>query len=313
MQAWRRSSGAVGMAATVIGLSLVLTWLAGPAAAQTLSGTIRPVASNEIEQPTAFTRAVQPLSEVDQVQLEPFDRQATEREDVARDAEGLAPRFAVPHEVYVTPGTRGTWEELDHDTMLWRLRITSPGAVSINLGFVRYLMPIGGRLTIYAADGSFLIRPFTANDNAPHGELWTPVCMSDDIVVELTIPSAELGNLQLELGWINHGYRGFEALKPAGKDETGGPRSGACNIDVVCPQGVPWTLDIASVAVISTGGSAFCTGFMVNNTANDLRPFFQTAYHCSVTSSNAASLVCYWNFQNSWCRTPGSSESGGSG
>ena len=136
--------------------------------------------------------------------------------------------------------------------------------------------------------------------------------MSDDITVELTLPSAELGNLKLELGFINYGYRGFENLRPARKDGAG-PRSGSCNIDVVCPQGVPWAAEIPSVANISTGGSAFCTGFMVNNTANDKRNFFQTAYHCGITSGNAASLVTYWNYQNSTCRTPGSPESGGAG
>jgi hypothetical protein len=298
--------------ATVIGLSLVLTWSVSPVVAQSLAGPVRPVASDEIVQPTAFTRAVQPLDTVQQVQVAPPDLEAVKAEDVVRAASGMAPRYAIPHEVYMTPGTIGTWEELDSNTMLWRLRIVAPDAVSINLGFVQYSMPPGGQLIVHATDGSFLIRAFTANDNASHGELWTPVCMSDDIIVELTLPSAELGDLKLELGFINYGYRGFESLKPASKDAAG-PRSGACNIDVVCPQGALWAAEIPAVANISTGGSCFCTGFMMNNTANDRRNFFQTAYHCGITSSNAPSLVAYWNYQNSTCRTPGSPESGGAG
>ncbi|HVP13820.1 MAG TPA: Ig-like domain-containing protein [Phycisphaerae bacterium] len=299
--------------AVIVALLLVVGWSWTPAAAQSAPAPIRRVASDEVLDPTAFIRTVQPLSAVEQVQMPPIDLEAVRAEDIARDAEGMPPRYAIPHEVYMTPGTNGTWEELDASTMLWRLRILSPGATSINLGFTRYFMPPGGQLIVYATDGSFIIRAFTANDNADHGQLWTPVCMSDDIMVELTIPTAKMPDLALELGFINHGYRGFESLRPNRKADEGGPRSGACNIDVICPQGDPWRLDIPAVAMISTGGSGICTGFMVNNTANDLRNFFQTAYHCGITSGTAPSLVCYWNFYNSWCRTPGSPASGGPG
>jgi hypothetical protein len=150
------------------------------------------------------------------------------------------------------------------------------------------------------------VRPFTAADNEAHGELWTPVVLTDDLVVEVRVPLAELGLLELELTRINQGYRGFgesqvEAL------------SGSCNLDVVCPEGIPWELEIPSVGVISTGGSTFCTGFLVNNVRQDLTPFFMTANHCGIGSGNAASLVVYWNYENSTCRTPGSGASGGAG
>jgi subtilisin-like proprotein convertase family protein len=82
---------------------------------------------------------------------------------------------------------------------------------------------------------------------------------------------------------------------------------------VVCPQGDGWRDQIQSVGVIATGGSTFCTGFAVNNTAQDLTPYFMTANHCGIGSGNAASLVVYWNYQNSTCRTPGSPASGGPG
>ncbi|MHC4090279.1 MAG: trypsin-like serine peptidase, partial [Planctomycetota bacterium] len=118
----------------------------------------------------------------------------------------------------------------------------------------------------------------------------------------MTIRADLVEQLQLALTSINVGYRGF------GKG--GGNRSGSCNVDVICPEGDDWRLDIPSVGVISTGGSTFCTGFMVNNTANDLTPYFMTAEHCGIHSGNAASLVVYWNYENSWCRPPGSPESG---
>ncbi|MHC4710073.1 MAG: proprotein convertase P-domain-containing protein, partial [Planctomycetota bacterium] len=164
------------------------------------------------------------------------------------------------------------------------------------------------QLLVYSADERHRLRPFTELDNEDHGELWTPIVPSDDIVIEVAIPDAVAGDLDLELTHIGHGYRGFGAL-------LGGPaaRSGSCNVDVVCPEGDDWRDEISTVGVISTGGSTFCTGFMVNNTAYDLTPYFMTADHCGISAGNAASLVVYWNYENSWCRTPGSPESGGPG
>ena len=43
-----------------------------------------------------------------------------------------------------------------------------------------------------------------------------------------------------------------------------------------------------SVGVISTGGSTFCTGSLLNNTAADRRMYFITANHCGITSANDA-------------------------
>jgi hypothetical protein len=40
---------------------------------------------------------------------------------------------------------------------------------------------------------------------------------------------------------------------------------------------------------------------------------FLTANHCGIASSNAASLVTYWNYQNSTCRVVGSSQNGQDG
>ena len=241
------------------------------------------------------------LDQIPQVELPRIDLEAVQVEDEARADAGLAPRFAIPHEVHITPATHGTWQDVGSDERLWQLRISSPGAMSLNLGFTTYHMPAGGALRIYATDGSHELFPFTAEDNEEHGELWTPVVLSDDLMVEIIVPTKAQDELALELTTINHGYRFFgEAF-----EETAGDRSGWCNIDVICPEGDAWRDEIQSVGVISTGGSTFCTGFMVNNTAQNQTPYFMTANHCGIDSSNASSLVVYWNFQSPTCGQQG--------
>lgn len=254
--------------------------------------------------------------DVDHVTIAPLDVEALLREDAGRSADGLPPRYAVAHKAALDTDNAGTWGIAGRGMLRWQLRISSVGARSINLGFTGFELPEGASLQVYAADGSIPFRAFDVSDNEEHGQLWTPPVAGDELLLELTIPENEVQFLWLELGSINVGYRGFFSTVE-GRD--GVDRSGSCNLDVICgaadgyPQVDAWRDEIPGVAVISTGGSTFCTGFTVNNTAQDGTPYFMTANHCGIGAGNAPSLVAFWNYENSTCRPVGSGASGGSG
>src|SRR5262245_243169 len=131
---------------------------------------------------------LQALEHVATIDLPELNFDELMKEDVELRALGQAPRFAVPRERRMTPRDSGTWEDLSADTLLWRLRVRSPGALSLNLGFTRFDLPEHARLHLYSADRVHVVRPFTHSDVDAHGELWTPVVLSDDIVLELSIP-----------------------------------------------------------------------------------------------------------------------------
>jgi lysyl endopeptidase len=267
-------------------------------------------AAPEAVVPTAAKYAVLDVNRLDAVLPGKLDLVRLGEQDAARERLGLPPRFAVPQQVSVGPARRGTWEDLGDGQMLWRLRVLGrEGTTSLNLGFTRFHLPPGARLLLYSADGSQVLRPFTAADNERHGQLWTPVVLTSDLIVELTVPRKQMRAVKLTLGWVNQGYRGFGTLPSEVY-----AKSGSCNLDVEClDAGDAWRNTMRAVGVISTGGSTFCTGSLLNDTAGDRKMYFITANHCGITSSNAASLVVYWNYQNSFCRTPGSTASGQAG
>ncbi len=249
--------------------------------------------------PTADSFPVTSLEMIDHFQAPIVDEEAARLEDDDREIEGLPPRFAIPFAAGIDSDVRGNWEDLGNGDMLWRQRISSPGAKSINLGFSRYALPETSSLLIYAADRSYSLRAFTSADNAEHGELWTPVLLADDIVVELTVSSKAADRVELEIGSVNVGYRGFaEFLSP-------GERSGSCNNDVVCPEGDPWRSEIPSVGVYTLNGAWTCTGAMINNTAQDATPYFLTANHCGISTGNDHTMVIYWNFESQNCGDQG--------
>ena len=220
------------------------------------------------------------------------------------------PRFDGTREVATVDGV---------DYAVHRVRLYAPGAMSLNLGFSRYHMPVGGSLHIYsAAQEGKEIRAFTSEDNEEHGQLWTPILETDEIVVEVDVPLDSVDALELEIARVNHGFKRFGDAGPALSPEKAALSgeshvSGRCNVDVACPEGNPWRNQIRSVAVYSRSGELFCSGAAVNNVPGDNRPFFLTAFHCGVDDAVAPSVVAYWNFQNSACRAPGSTQSGEAG
>jgi hypothetical protein len=256
--------------------------------------------------PTALLSSVHDVDSVDAVDFAALDLAAIAAEDAEREAADLPPRFAIARRVSITPEMRGTWEEIDGGRLLWRLRLRAEEAASLNLGFTRYRMPPEGQLFLYAADLTDQIRPFTAADNHPDGQLWTPILPTSDLVVEVTIPRGRRGELELELGQVGQGYRAVGFVDA--------PLSGACNMDVECLLGAdPWRDNVRAVGAITLGGTDNCSGSLLNNTAQDRKMYFMTANHCGIDAGDAGTVVVYWNFQNSTCRTPGSAASGQAG
>jgi lysyl endopeptidase len=283
-----------------MGMHMNKRWILALLAAACWLGT----ASAANPEPTAFHAHVMPLTKVDSISLPALDRAAIAAEDDADAGRGEPPRYAIPRKVNITPDKDGTWESVDAHTKIWRFLVKTPDATSLNLGFTQFFLPQGSSLLLYSADGKRTRGPFTDADNRAYKELWTPVILSPEIVVELTIPSAAIPKLELAIGQIGQGYRGFGAP---------GDKSGSCNMDVACIAAAdPWQNNVRAVAVISTGGSRFCSGSLINDTAGDTKMYFMTAHHCSVAGT-AASLVTYWNYQNSICRVPGTTASGAAG
>lgn len=240
-----------------------------------------------------------PLAAVAVLAVPALDREAIAAEDELRALNGQPARYAMPFPVQAGPATHGTWEVLDGSWSLWRLRIQAPDANHVNLGFQQFVLPPGARLTVYAADYTDVLRPFDSADHSPTGELWTPVVQGAEIVAELYVQTAQRPTVALDLVHVGSGYRFFGA----GPSALGEDLSGSCEVDVACAQGAPWLAEVRSVAALSSAGSIFCTGFLVNNTAQDLRNYFLTANHCGVSAGAAASLVVYWNYQRSGCGT----------
>ncbi len=259
-----------------------------------LIGTLR-VAAHVGALPLSSQRTVLPVATVPQIVLPPTDVGA----ELTADANAAAPvplRFAVARSVKLTPANSGTWEQLAQGR-LWRLRLASSGATDLNFGFTEFWLPEGAALYVISEGEDYYQGPYTAADNSPSSQLWTPVVPGEAAIIELFIPAGLDEEPRLVLTQVAAGYRD---LFHRGKSLIT-PKASSCEIDVACPQAAAWANEIRSVARISIGGTGFCSGTLIMDLPRDFRPFFLTANHCGITPANASSVVVYWNYQSPAC------------
>lgn len=249
------------------------------------------------------------LSTVEQKPMPQLDNQALYDEEMKNRQAGELPHFAHKFEVDWNASEDGTWIYTDNNLAVWRLRITSKDAKSLNFGFSKFKLPANANLILYTADFKDLVGPLTSADNKEHERLWTPIVLGHDVIIEAQIPQDEVDDFALEVSEVNHDFMGINSLMT----------TSSCHIDVNCgtadghPEVEGFRDQIQAVAMYTLNGDRTCSGALINNTNQDCRPFFLTANHCAITSENAATIVAYWNYQNTSCRDLGSNASGDDG
>lgn len=217
-------------------------------------------------------------------------------EDEQNHGKAVPFRFGKDIDVYYNLMNSGIWETLDNGDRLWRLKIESLNAYSLNFICNQFFIPEGASLFVYSADKSIVRGAFTSeNNNAQYRFANAPIA-SSSIVLEYLEPASVEGQGRINISKVIHGYRDTFA-KNRGPFGT----SGSCNINVNCPLGDDWQNEKTGVAIIVTSNnSAVCSGTIVNNTAEDAKPYFLTANHCT-QSANLGDWIFIFNHESEEC------------
>jgi len=233
------------------------------------------------------------------IETDPIDMNYLSMEDAITDQDKRLPyRFGVEFDVQFGLND-GIWEvDAENGLAIWQLGIACPGARSMNFVLSKYRLVKGSSLFIWSVDRTEFIGAFNEKNNNEANVLGTTVLSTDRAVLELMVPIELMGEVELEIGKIVHGYR---PVLMSHFDEQRGPygSSGSCNNNVNCPVGADWQVEKRSVALILDGGFAACTGALVNNTANDGTPYFLTANHCY--GNTTTSWVFVFNHETTGC------------
>ena len=209
-------------------------------------------------------------------------------------------RLAVAHGYSVNADSKrdGSWQILENGDLLWRLTLRVPGATDLHLGFETYELSDGAQLWVTGSN-NYYEGPYDAADAAP---LWVPVVPGDSATIELRLPAGSaIENTTLALTHVGAGYRDLFHAEP----RIGNPgASGACNINVVCPLGQPYSDEARALAYYEfrSGPTTYiCTATLLNDVPGDRKNYALTAAHCMSTQAEVATMRLYWNYQSTSC------------
>ncbi|NPA37873.1 MAG: T9SS type A sorting domain-containing protein [Chlorobi bacterium] len=209
-------------------------------------------------------------------------------------------KFAYSYKTNLSCDNDGEWYNLPDGGRLWRLKIKSEGAKSLNIIFKRYKIPEGGRLFVYSPDKKTVLGAFTDRNNKPSGVLAIAPVPGDEIVIEYSDDGYVPYEPELIIGSINHDYLGvYGYINDQTKAGWFGD-SGDCNVNVNCSDFIPDSIQRA-VCKIIVDGSMLCSGTLINNTRNDGTPYFLTAAHCLTSANSDQSIIFYFNYETPEC------------
>lgn len=191
----------------------------------------------------------------------------------------------------------GVFDYLANGDRIWRIKIASANAQTLNLTFDKYQLEPGAKLFIYNQNN--ILGAFTHKNNKDHGYLTTTLIEGEELTIELYEAQNTIGKNKLHLERVVNGYRTLDYKNT----HKGIGTSGTCNNNVICALGDNWRDQIRSVGILlnqNNYSAAFCSGSLINNTCNDGKPYFLTANHCpagptSVVGFNYESLDCNSN------------------
>ena len=231
------------------------------------------------------------------------------REDKEDDSNGVPPRFGYPHSVNYNLNNSGQWVNLPDGSRLWRLSISCPNALSINLLYDKFWLPDGAKFFVYSYDKKRILGAFTSANNKGTKDkvqgFATGLVYGDKIVLEYYEPKNVRNQGIISIAYVVQGYRYINIYD--GQKSLGA--SGNCQVNVNCSEGQNWQNEKNAIALILVNGTRWCTGSLINTTANDNRPLFLTANHClggadAISNPSLDYWSFYWNYEAPGCSNP---------
>jgi hypothetical protein len=268
-----------------------------------------------ITPPKSFSHDLRHPDDLDQWIMAPVDVSALLAEDATPSLYPVPLRVAHALPLNLGLDNAGTWEILPDGGKLWRLRISSPGAVFMSFKFSDFELPAGAELHFVSVHRDYHDGAYTERHNRPARRFGSPMIPGDSAVIELYLPPGS-ASASLQLESVSHGYRnamGMGSIAARGNASStpgtsssapaaaapGGPF--ACQRDIACPEGAPYQ-DLKRAVAEGYDGTYICSGQLINNVREDNRYLYITASHCEWWN-DPPTMAYYWNYENSGCDT----------
>jgi lysyl endopeptidase len=213
-------------------------------------------------------------------------------------------RFAVGFDVDISPELNGAWFSGLDGFDVWKIRIRSKGAYSISLLFEKFHLPPGARLFLFNENEGHYLGAFTSYNNKTSGKFAVSPVAGEEITVQYEVPAGTGRAGDFVITQVSHDYLGI--LKNERRPMK--IKAGSCNTDINCSAGAAWkdVKDAVCRIIISKPDQPgkpkeICTGTLINNTAENQKPYIITAAHCFDKKEYAETAVFTFNYESPFC------------
>lgn len=208
-------------------------------------------------------------------------------------------RFATPFEVNYSVSNSGVWTSANDGTQIWRLKIVSKGAKSLNLIFDHFELPYGARLFLFNETTRHVLGAYTSFNNKSTGKFAVMPVPGDEITVQYEIPAGLEQQENFVISQVNHDFAGI--INSNERRPFYPTIAGECNVDVNCDLGEDWAEIRDAVCRLIVNGTELCTGTLINNTAEDQKPYVISASHCYDKWEYAETTIYAFNYESPYC------------
>lgn len=175
------------------------------------------------------------------------------------------------------------------------LRVCSEGALAVEPFLVDVQLHGDERLLLRDAGTLEVVATITRMEVPPSGRLSLPRVPGPCCLIEIdgTDRTEQAGTFTV--AEVGHTFR-----------EEAWQKADPCEVDVNCPEGQAYADErdaVVRVGVRANGALIWCSGTLMNNTAQDCRPFILTALHCGLnsTASDLQDYKFYFGYQRTGC------------
>jgi Secretion system C-terminal sorting domain len=216
------------------------------------------------------------VSQTPIISIESFDMEVIKKEDAQEEKLGYPPRFGRSRQVDIGLKS-GIWRNSQLGKH-WQIGISSKRAKGFMLVFDEFILPEGAELFIYNAQKTMLMGAITHKSNDKSLRFSSDLIEGDSIILELVESPKAFNKSKLHLESVLYAY----SIPNAEANDA--PLDGLldCQRDVNCPEGNNWVNQSNAVALVFDAFEGrWCSGSLLNNACNNLRPTFLTAFHCA--------------------------------
>ncbi len=186
------------------------------------------------------------------------------------------PRFAVKVEQNYTVKD-GLWSQLG-GMRIWQIGFSASDASSLNFLISDLNLPIKSEMFILSKNGRIIHGPITPDVVFDHVYA-SDIIESNDAIIVVKCNKDNYNQFSINVNGVCQGIP-----KPIETRDFGDADS--CNYDVNCAVGAGWENERDAVALVIENGMYYCSGSLVNDQCQDLRPFFLSAFHCLDINKN---------------------------